>query len=153
MKIWAQLNIRNIVKNYSVLQVRSWICGGPGSWFVLKWWWVVAQQNNIRCDRKYEWYFLVDYDAASSVVPLIKDNLVKHFGSDPSDPEPVNFVLLFYWKLAEDLMKKVSIDWLVSAARKVFNIDESAIMEYWCDDKSFQMYKFWNQYFIATLNF
>ena len=24
------------VKNYPVLQVRSWICGGQGSWFVLK---------------------------------------------------------------------------------------------------------------------
>ena len=36
MKIWAQLDIRNLVKNYPVLQVRSWICGGQGSWFVLK---------------------------------------------------------------------------------------------------------------------
>ena len=36
VKIWAKLNIRNHVKNYPVLQVRSWICGGQGSWFVLK---------------------------------------------------------------------------------------------------------------------
>ena len=35
VKIWAQLNIRNLVKNYPVLQVRSWICGGLGSWLVL----------------------------------------------------------------------------------------------------------------------
>ena len=36
VKIWAKFNIRNLVKNYPVLQVRSWICGGQGSWFVLK---------------------------------------------------------------------------------------------------------------------
>ena len=36
VKIWAKLNIRNLVKNYPVLQVRSWICGGHGSWLVLK---------------------------------------------------------------------------------------------------------------------
>ena len=36
VKIWAKLNIRNLVKNYPVLQVRSWICGGQGSWLVLK---------------------------------------------------------------------------------------------------------------------
>ena len=35
MKIWAKLNIRNLVKNYPILQVWSWICGGHGSWFVL----------------------------------------------------------------------------------------------------------------------
>ena len=35
VKIWAKLNIRNLVKNYPILQVRSWICGGHGSWFVL----------------------------------------------------------------------------------------------------------------------
>ena len=36
VKIWAKLNIRNLVKNYPVLQVWSWICGGLGSWLVLK---------------------------------------------------------------------------------------------------------------------
>ena len=36
VKIWAKLNIRNLVKNYPVLQVRSWIFGGHGSWFVLE---------------------------------------------------------------------------------------------------------------------
>ena len=36
VKIWAKLNIRNLVKNYPILQVRSWICGWHGSWFVLK---------------------------------------------------------------------------------------------------------------------
>ena len=35
VKIWAKLNIRNLVKNYPILQVWSWICGGHGSWFVL----------------------------------------------------------------------------------------------------------------------
>ena len=35
VKIWVKLNIRNLVKNYPILQVRSWICGGQGSWFVL----------------------------------------------------------------------------------------------------------------------
>jgi len=36
VKIWVKLNIRNLVKNYPVLQVRRWICGGQGSWLVLK---------------------------------------------------------------------------------------------------------------------
>ena len=36
VKIWAKLNIRNLVKNYPILQVRSWICGWHGSWLVLK---------------------------------------------------------------------------------------------------------------------
>ena len=32
VKIWAKLNIRNLVKNYPVHQVRSWICDGLGLW-------------------------------------------------------------------------------------------------------------------------
>ena len=36
VKIWAKLDIRNLVRYYHVLQVTSWICGGLGSWLVLK---------------------------------------------------------------------------------------------------------------------
>ena len=36
VQIWAQLNIRNLVKKYPVLQVRNWICLGQDSWFVMK---------------------------------------------------------------------------------------------------------------------
>ena len=43
VKIWVKLNIRNLVKNYPVLQVSSWICGGLGGLWTRTWIWIVTK--------------------------------------------------------------------------------------------------------------